>query len=69
MDRGNLKLLIYFVLPIAFIVGGLGGLCNEYIRNMRGVLAMVFALLVTIGPIATILHLLLHLRPVKSPQE
>ncbi|MBU9464195.1 hypothetical protein LGM75_05115 [Burkholderia multivorans] len=54
VDRGNLKLLIYFVLPIAFIVGGLGGLCNEYIRNMRGVLAMVFALLVTIGPIATI---------------
>ncbi|WP_208458643.1 hypothetical protein [Burkholderia sp. BCC0506] len=67
MDRGNLKLLIYFILPVAFIVGGMGGLCNDYIRNMRGIPAMAFALLVTIGPIATIFAFVTSLASSKIP--
>ncbi|VWB37182.1 hypothetical protein BLA6993_01641 [Burkholderia lata] len=67
MDGNNLKLLIYFTLPIALIAGGMGGLCNEYIKSMRGIPAMAFSLVVTIGPIAAIFAFAASLASSKIP--
>ncbi|WP_423392036.1 hypothetical protein [Burkholderia sp. LMG 21824] len=54
MDGNTLKLMIFFILSIAFIVGGIGGLCNEHIKDMRGIPAMMFAPIMAIGPIVAI---------------